>query len=99
MASTKVTFTLDQASITRLQDAATRLSMPKSEVVREAIQEFHERIGRLSEAERLRLLRTFDELIPRIPTRPLRQVEQELSALRRARRAGGRASSSGRKNA
>jgi Ribbon-helix-helix protein, copG family len=92
MASTKVTFTLDQATIARLQDAAARLSLPKSEVVREAIQDFHERIGQLSERERLRLLRTFDEMVPRIPTRSLRTVENELSAIRRARKAGGRKS-------
>jgi len=54
MAATKVTFTLDQATIGRLQDAAERLRIPKSEVVRQAIGEFHERLG-LSERERHRL--------------------------------------------
>lgn len=92
MATTKVTFTLDQATITRLQEAAARLARPKSEVVREAILEFYERIGRLSERERLSLLRTFDEVVPRIPSRGLREVEQELKAVRRARRSGGRRS-------
>lgn len=90
MATTKVTFTLDQGTLTRLQEAAARLARPKSQVVREAILEFYERIGRLSERERLRLLRTFDEVVPRIPTRAVRKVEQELKDLRRARRAGGR---------
>jgi ABC-type phosphonate transport system ATPase subunit len=90
MASTKVTFTFDQATISRLEDAATRLSLPKSQVVREAIQEFHDRIGQLSDTERRRLLRTFDEVVPRIPARGLRAVQHELSALRRARRMGGR---------
>jgi len=99
MASTKVTFTLDQATVARLQDAAARLSLPKSEVVREAIQEFHDRIGHLSERERLRLLRTFDEVVPRLPTRSLRSVESELSALRRSRKAGGRRSLARRRNA
>ena len=98
MASTKVTFTLDQTTVARLQDAAARLSLPKSEVVREAIQEFHDRIGHLSERERLHLLRTFDEVVPRIPARSLRSVENELSALRRARRAGGRKFLAGRRN-
>jgi predicted transcriptional regulator len=48
--STKVTFTLDDATIIRLSDAAQRLAIPKSEVVREAIQDYHASIGRLSEA-------------------------------------------------
>ncbi len=90
MATIKVTFTLDQTTVTRLQEAAARLALPKSEVVREAISEFYERIGRLSERERLSLLRTFDEVVPRIPRRDLRQVERELKAVRRARRLSGR---------
>src|SRR2546425_5329174 len=92
MASTKVTFTLDQATIARLQQAAECLALPKSEVVREAVREFSERVGRLSERERLHLLRVFDELVPRIPERDVRQVDQELKAIRRARRLGGRRS-------
>jgi predicted nucleic acid-binding protein len=58
MASTKVTFTLDQATMARLEEAAARLAMPKSQVVREAILEYCDRIGWLSERERLSLLRT-----------------------------------------
>jgi hypothetical protein len=52
----------------------------------------HEPSSRLSERERLRLLRTFDEVVPRIPLRSLRSMENELSTLRRARRASGRRS-------
>jgi len=87
---TKVTFTLDQATLARLQETAARLAKPKSEVVREAILEFHDRIGRLSERERLAQLRAFDEMVPRIPPRDVRQVERELRAIRQARRTGGR---------
>ena len=47
-------------------------------------------IGQLSECERLRLLRIFDEVIPQIPERSLLNVEKELSSLRTARRVGGR---------
>jgi len=90
MASVKVTFTLDRATISRLDDAAERLSLPKSEIVREAIQEYHDRIGKLSERERVQMLRTFDEVIPRIPARDVREVDRELRAIRRARRSGGR---------
>jgi hypothetical protein len=90
MATTKVTFTLDQATISRLQEAAARLTMPKSEVVRAAIAEYYDRIGRLSESERLRMLRVFDDLVPRIPERSRAEVDRELRSIRRARRAGGR---------
>ena len=90
MATTKVTFTLDQVTISRLQDAATRLTMPKSEVVRAAIAEYHEKIGRLSESERLRMLRILDDLATQIPTRSDAEVDRELRSIRRARRAGGR---------
>jgi len=96
MATTKVTFTLDAATLARLQEAAARLAKPKSEVVREAILEFHDRIGLLSERERLALLRAFDEMIPRIPRRDVRQVERELRAIRQARRSGGRRAASWR---
>jgi len=90
MALAKVTFTLDQATLARLREAAERLARPKSQIVREAIHDFHERIGRLSERERLRLLRVFDEVVPRIPERPLAEVRKELEAIRQARRTGGR---------
>lgn len=56
-----------------------------------------ERIGRLSERERLNLLRTFDEVVPRIPERAARQVDQELKAIRLARRSGGRGALTKRK--
>jgi len=53
MATTKVTFTLDEATIKRLQQAAACLALPKSVVVREAVLDFSERIGRLSERAQL----------------------------------------------
>jgi hypothetical protein len=90
----KVTFTFDPATIARLEEAASRLVMPKSAVVREAILEYHERIGRLSESERLRLLRTFDEVVPRIPSGSAGGVDRELAAIRKARRSGGRRAAS-----
>ena len=49
-------------------------------------------IGHLNEHERLRQLRTFDKVVPRIPTRSWCSVENELSTLRRTRRTGGRKS-------
>lgn len=95
MASKKVTFTLDEATLTRLAQSARRLDKPKSQVVREAIREYSERIGRLSEEERLRMLRVFDEVVPSIPARSTAEVEAELEAIRAARRGGGRASAAG----
>jgi hypothetical protein len=88
----KVTFTLDEATIRRLNEAAERLAKPKSEVVREAIDDYHARIGRLSERERIRMLKVFDEVVPRIQPRPEREMQKELQELRRARRRGGRRS-------
>ena len=91
MATTKVTFTLDDKSIGLLAEAAARLAIPQSEVVREAIIEFHDRIGRLSERERHTLLRAFDDLVPKIPRRrPAGEVDREIEDIRNARRAGGR---------
>ena len=96
MATTKVTFTLDAATIARLRATAERLALPKSRVVREAIRDFGDRAERLSERERLRLLEAFDRLVPAIPLRGRHDVDRELSELRRARRAGGRRSGGGR---
>lgn len=90
MASVKATFTLDSDTIRRLENAADRLAIPKSEVVREAIADFSERLGRLSERERAALLRTFDEVLPRIAPRKSSDVDRELTALRQARKIGGR---------
>jgi hypothetical protein len=67
MATAEVTFTLDEISIQRLQDASERLALSKSEVVREAIPEFHQRLGRLTDREPTRLLRVYDELTSTIP--------------------------------
>ena len=94
MATTKVTFTLDDATLDRLARASYRLHKPKSEVVREAIEDFSARIGKTGERERQQLLRTFDELLPKIPRRKPAAVDRELAELRRARRSGGRRSDS-----
>lgn len=74
----------------RLQDAADRLSMPKSGIVREPIMEFHERIGKLSNREGSAMLRRFDEIVPKIAPRSTAAVDRELATVRQARKAGGR---------
>lgn len=86
----RATFTLDEETEIILRRTAERLSMAKSEVVREAVQEYGARVGRLSEAERLRLLAAFDQHLPRIPERTEAEVEVELEEIRHARRSGGR---------
>jgi hypothetical protein len=50
----------------------------------------NDRIGRLSERERVSMLRAFDELVPKISGRAAAKVEKELSEIREARRTGGR---------
>jgi metal-responsive CopG/Arc/MetJ family transcriptional regulator len=90
MATTRVTFTFDEVTVARLQEAAARLGLPRSEIVRKAILEFHERMGWLGERERLEMLRAFDELVPTIPAKPARHVDRELAELRKSRRVSGR---------
>lgn len=85
-----MTFSLDEETAARLRHASETLLKPKSEIVREAIHDYSERIGKLSEAERKRLLKVFDQLVSDLPERPLSEVEAELRAVRQARRQGGR---------
>ena len=90
MATVKMTFTLDESTAARLDHTAAALRKPKSEVVRDAIRDYSERVGRLTEVERRRLLGLFDEVVPAIPARPDEEVDAELADLRRSRRSGGR---------
>jgi hypothetical protein len=86
----KMTFTIDDVTAARLRQVSQRLAMPQSAVVREAIHDYADRAGRLSEPERLRRLRVFDELMPTVPARAAADVDRELAEITRARRAGGR---------
>lgn len=86
----KVTFTLDDETVAYLGRTARRLGLPKSQVVREAIQLYGEQAGLLSVEERDRALAVFDEVTSGIPDRPREAVERELAEVRRARREGGR---------
>jgi len=86
----KMTFTLDDATVAQLRRSAERLAQPRSAVVRAAIRDYSERIGRLSEKERVRMLEVFDTLVPKIPSRPLAEVAKEIREIRSARRRGGR---------
>ena len=88
-----MTFTLDEQTAARIARTAQRQGMSKSRVVREAVREYAERVGRLSEGERLAMLEVFDDMVSRIPDRPLDAVEREIEDVRRARRGGGRRTS------
>jgi predicted transcriptional regulator len=90
MATNKVTFTLDAETVHRIEDAAEILAKPKSQIVREAVADYHSRIGRLSQSEIQRRLKIFDTLVPLIPARPQQEVDDELEEIRQARRSGGR---------
>jgi hypothetical protein len=86
----KCTFVLDEQSVTYLARAATRLGMPKSQVVREALRVYDEQLGRLTDEERDRALAAYDRAIAEVPSRPRQDVQAELKELARARRRGGR---------
>lgn len=86
----KVTFTLDERTVATLRQAGARLGKPNSQIVRDAIRDYAERIGRLSETERIRLLSAVDAIARRKPTRAATDVDRELREIRAARRRGGR---------
>jgi metal-responsive CopG/Arc/MetJ family transcriptional regulator len=88
----KVTFSLDEETVEQIRRAATRLGKPQSQIVRDAVADYAARVDRLSERERLTLLGVLEDLRTAAPTRSARAVDEELGALRTARRHGGRRS-------
>ena len=86
----KMTFTFDQQTVETLRQTASRLKKPQSVVVREAIQDYATRTGRLSEAEREHMLKVFDRVVARIPARSQPEADDEIAQIRTARRSGGR---------
>lgn len=86
----KMTFSLDEKSVERLNRTAARLAKPKSVVLREAIADYEAKSDRLSEAEKKRMLSVLDEILARPPDRPQREADREIAEIRRARRSGGR---------
>jgi predicted DNA-binding protein len=81
---------LDDQTVARLRQAAERLNKPQSQVVREAVRDYADRVGRLSEGERQRALAALDAIVKRKPTRAASDVDCELQDIRAARRGGGR---------
>jgi len=89
----KMTFTLAE----RIDRTAWRLGLPKSGVVREAVAEYSGGAGRLSDAERERMLSVFDDVIARPSGRPRADADREIAEVRRARRDTGRKADAKRK--
>src|SRR2546428_12887236 len=85
----KVTFTLDDQTVATLRRTAARLDKAQSQVVREAVRDYADRVGRLSERERVRMLAALDAIVRRRPTRTSGEVDRELREIRAARRSGG----------
>ena len=76
----KVTFTLDDQTVATLRRTAARLDKAQSQVVREAVRDYADRVGRLSERERVRMLAALDAIVRRRPTRTSGEVDRELRA-------------------
>jgi len=90
MGMAKLTFSMDEDTARTLRATAERLRKSQSLIVREAIAEYAARAGRLTEAERRRLLDVIDEMMRRRAARTAKDVARELREVRRARRQGGR---------
>jgi predicted DNA-binding protein len=84
----KLTFSLDEDTVTALRKVADRTNKPQSQIVREAIAEYAAREDRLSAAERERQLAVLRRIRARRPTRSAGEVDRELKAIRLARRTG-----------
>ena len=87
---TKVTFTLDDATVEAIRAIAARKNKPRSLVIREAVAAYASQEEKLDDAERARRLRVLDDLMARPRTRPQVQVDDDLREIRRARRVGWR---------
>ena len=84
----KVTFSLDAEVVRLLRRTAERARKPQSLIVREAIAQYAAREEKLSDAERDRLLDVLRDIKAHPATRAAADVDQELRAVRRARRTG-----------
>ena len=92
MAMVKATFSLAPETIVALSDAADRLSRSKSEIVRDAILDYHARVDRLGSAERVCMLEAFDKFPSSLSARSDEDVDRELKEIRPSRHSGGRLS-------
>jgi predicted transcriptional regulator len=88
----KVTFSLDEATVSAIRRTAERLGFPQSQIIREAVADYVARTDRVSERERLRTLGILSTLRKAPASRTAAAVDAELRAIRSARRSGGRRS-------
>lgn len=86
----RVTFSLDDATVSQIRQTAARLRKPQSHVVRDAVADYAARTDRLSERERQQVMGVLERLRDMRPTRAAADVDAELTSLRTARRSGGR---------
>ena len=86
----RVTFTLDEETVAKIHEESQRLSKSKSQIVREAVLRYCPPPPRLSEQERLRMMRVLEEHLARPPQRSRAAVARELREIRFSRRSGGR---------
>ena len=86
----KVTYSLDDATVRRIRRTAEQLGKPQSQVVREAVADFAARTDRLSEVERLRMLKVIDGIREAPPTRSREETSAELREIRASRQMGWR---------
>ena len=84
----KATYTLDDDTVERIHQAATRDQRPRSSVVREAVAQYAAHAERLSPEEIREQLRILDAIAETPPTRSARAVDTELRSLRDTRRSG-----------
>jgi len=84
----KLTFSLDDDTVRTLRRVAEQKRKPQSLIVREAIVEYAAREDKLPDTERARRLEVLRELRSQPQTRAAKEVDRELSTLRRARKTG-----------
>lgn len=84
----KMTFTLDDATVRKINAIASRTSKPKSEVIRDAVEEYNVKTDRLSEAERHRMVKLLEEYSKQPPEKTKAEVDRELREIRESRRRG-----------
>jgi metal-responsive CopG/Arc/MetJ family transcriptional regulator len=86
----KVTFTLDERTVEHLNETARRLSKPKSEIVREAIEDAYAKSDKLTPEKQQRMLGILREYakIPKVGTSA--EADREIQEIRESRRSGWR---------